>query len=109
MFTPGVRHGGTFRFKERELDADGTTVGGTAGDTVATDCEVDKDKWVKVEEVDKRHREAQEGCTKKLRQEISMLTGIPFPTGHFQRLEHLVAAIRLMGRNVVVVVCTENQ
>ena len=61
-----------------------------------TDCEVDKDKWVKVEEVDKRHRGAQEGCTKKLRQEVSMLTGIPFPAGHFQHLEHLVAAIRLM-------------
>ena len=72
---------------------------------------MDKDKWVKGEELYKRYREAREGCTKKLRQEVSMLhvTRIPFPTGHFQRLEHLVAAIRLMGRNVVVVVCTENQ
>ena len=109
-FPPGVRHGRTFGFKERELDADGTTMDGTAGDTAATDCEVDKDKWVKVEELDKRYQEAREGCTKKLRQEVSMLTGIPFPTGHFQRLEHLVAAIRLMGQKfVVVVVCTENQ
>ena len=74
-----------------------------------TDCEVDKDKGPKVEEVDKRHRGAQEGCTKKLRQEVSMLTGIPFPAGHFQHLEHLVAAIRLMRRKLVVVVCTENQ
>ena len=51
---------------------------------------------------------AREGCTSKLRQEVSKLTGIPFSTGYFQRLEHLVAATRLMGRNVVVVVETEN-
>ena len=52
--------------------------------------------------------EAREGCTKKLRQEVSKLTGIPFSTGYFQCLERLVAAIRLMGRNVVVVVETKN-
>ena len=52
--------------------------------------------------------EAREGCTKRLRQEVSKLTGIPFSTGYFQYLEHMVAAIRLMGRNVVVVVETEN-
>ena len=50
-----------------------------------------------------------EGCTKRLRQEVSTLTGMPFPTGHFRCLEQLVAAVRLMGRNVVIVVETDNQ
>ena len=90
-------------------DTDGTTMNGIADDTAPTDCEVDKDKWVKAGELYKRDREAREGCTKELRQEVSMLARIPFPTSYFQRLEHLVAAIRLMGRNVVVIVCTENQ
>lgn len=47
-----------------------------------------------------------EGCTKKFRHEVSTLAKIPFPAGYFQRLENLVAAIRLMGRRVVVVVKT---
>ena len=99
-FTPGVRRG------DRVVDTDGTTTNGTEGE----DCKVGRYKWVKVDELYKRYTEAGEGCTEKLRQEVSRLTKIPFPTGHFQRLEHLVAAIRLMGQNVVVVVvCTENQ
>ena len=68
------------------VDRDDTATNGTAGDAASI-----------------------EGCTKKLRQEVSTLSGIPFPTGHFQCLEQLVAAVRLMGRNVVVIVETDNQ
>ena len=54
-------------------------------------------------EIDEATRE---GCTKEFRQEVNTLTGISFPPAYFQCLEHLVASIHLMGRNIVVVIET---